>query len=295
MSRSSLRVWLDAARPKTLPAAISPVILGVALAWDAGAFHFPAALCAFLGAVLIQIAANYANDYYDYVKGADAGDRLGPVRATQAGLTTPAGMKRAMLITLGLAALTGLYLVYRGGWPILLIGLLSMLFAVLYTAGPYPLGYIGVADLFVLLFFGPVAVAGTYYVQALELSWTPVWIGLGPGLLSVAILTVNNLRDVNQDRLSGKKTLAVRFGVWYARVQYALCIAVAILVIPTAAAAYTHHILACCAILAAAPGGYCVRVVFTERDGAILNDCLARTGKTLLLYSLLFSLGWVLS
>lgn len=295
MSDSSMGVWLNAARPKTLPAAISPVILGIALAWDAGAFHFPAALCALLGAVLIQVAANYANDYYDYLKGADAGERLGPVRATQAGLVKPAQMKRAMITVLGLASATGLYLVYRGGWPILLVGLLSMLFAVLYTAGPYPLGYIGAADLFVLIFFGPVAVAGTYYAQALHLPWMPVWIGLGPGLLSVAILTVNNLRDVNQDRQSGKKTLAVRFGLWYARVQYTLCIAIAVIFLPMAAAIYSGHILACIAVLAAAPGGYCIRVVITETDGATLNDCLARTGKTLLLYSLLFSLGWVLS
>lgn len=295
MSDSSIGVWLNAARPKTLPAAISPVILGIALAWDAGAFHFPAALCALLGAILIQIAANYANDYYDYIKGADAGERLGPVRATQAGLVKPAQMKRAMITVLGLASLSGLYLVYRGGWPILVIGLLSMLFAVLYTAGPYPLGYIGAADLFVLIFFGPVAVAGTYYVQAMHLPWTPVWIGLGPGLLSVAILTVNNLRDVNQDRLSGKKTLAVRFGVWYARVQYILCIIIAVIILPVAAAVHSSHILACVAILAAAPAGYCVRVILTDTNGAALNDCLARTGKTLLLYSLLFSLGWVLS
>ncbi|NLV43496.1 MAG: 1,4-dihydroxy-2-naphthoate polyprenyltransferase [Candidatus Hydrogenedentes bacterium] len=295
MSDSSIGVWLNAARPKTLPAAISPVILGIALAWDAGALHFPAALCALMGAILIQIAANYANDYYDYLKGADAGERLGPVRATQAGLVKPAQMKRAMVTVLGLASLSGLYLVYRGGWPILVVGLLSMLFAVLYTAGPYPLGYIGAADLFVLIFFGPVAVAGTYYVQALHLPWTPVWIGLGPGLLSVAILTVNNLRDVNQDRLSGKKTLAVRFGPWYARLQYSLCIIIAVIILPVAAAVHSGHILVCVAILAAAPVGYCVRVVITETNGVTLNDCLARTGKVLLLYSLLFSLGWVLS
>ena len=295
MSVSPVRVWLQAARPKTLPAAISPVLLGTALAWGDGAFHALAAIAALLGAILIQIAANYANDYYDYVKGADAGGRLGPVRATQAGLVTPPQMKRAMLVVLGLAAVTGLYLVIRGGWPVLVVGELSMLFAVLYTAGPYPLGYIGVADIFVLVFFGPVAVAGTYYVQALTLPWAPVWIGLSPGLLSVAILTVNNLRDVKQDRQSGKKTLAVRFGVGYARVQYLLCLFFAILVIPTTAAALSGRVLACAAVLAAAPAGYCLRVVFTESDGATLNDCLARTGKVLLLCCLLFSAGWVLS
>lgn len=295
MSASPVRVWLAAARPKTLPAAISPVILGAALAWGDGVFHLPAAFTALLGAVLIQIAANYANDYYDYVKGADTEERLGPTRATQAGLVAPVQMKRAMVLALAAAALVGLYLVYRGGWPILVVGLLSMLFAVLYTAGPYPLGYIGVADLFVLIFFGPVAVAGTYYVQALQLPLAPVLIGFAPGLLSVAILTVNNLRDVNQDRKAGKKTLAVRLGVTYARCQYLLCLIIAIVVIPAAAAAVSGHVLACVAVLAAAPAAYCIRVVFTESDGAKMNDCLARTGKVLLLFCVLFSAGWIFS
>lgn len=290
-----VRVWISAARPKTLPAAIAPVLLGMALAWGDDAFHVLSGGAALLAAVLIQIAANYANDYYDYLKGADAGERLGPLRATQAGLVPPVQMRNATALVLALATLFGLYLVYRGGWPILLIGLLSMLFAVLYTGGPLPLGYIGIADLFVLIFFGPVAVAGTYYVQALRMPWAPVLIGFAPGLLSVAILTVNNLRDVDQDRQAGKKTLAVRFGIAYARGQYLVCMLLALVLIPLAAVLYTGRIFVCVALLAMLPAAGCVRTVFTQRDGDVLNRCLAGTGKVLLLFSLLFSLGWVFS
>ncbi len=294
MNIPSFKVWAAAARPRTLPAAVAPVMLGMALAWGDGAFHLLAGCAALVAAVLIQIAANYANDYFDYLKGADTSERLGPVRATQAGLVTPAQMRNATLLVLALAALTGLYLVYRGGWPILLIGLLSMLFAVLYTGGPLPLGYIGIADLFVLVFFGPVAVAGTYYVQALCMPWAPVLIGFAPGLLSVAILTVNNLRDVDQDRKAGKKTLAVRFGVAYVRLQYLACLLVPLLGLPAFAVAAGHG-RAGAAAFALLPAARCIRIVFTQRDGAALNQCLAETGKILLLFSVLFSLGWILS
>ncbi|MFA7693073.1 MAG: 1,4-dihydroxy-2-naphthoate polyprenyltransferase [Candidatus Hydrogenedentes bacterium] len=293
MSSSFIKIWFLAARPKTLPAAAAPVILGTAFAFEAETFHPVAAACALLGALLIQIAANYANDYYDYVQGADTGERLGPLRVTQAGLATPRQTKLAMIIALLLSALIGVYLVYRGGWPIAVIGILSLLFAVLYSTGPLPLAHSGIADLFVLVFFGPVAVAGTYYVQAQTWDWLPFWVGWGPGLLSVAILTVNNLRDVNQDRRSGKKTLVVRFGVLYGRIQYTLCILVAVVLIPILTVIYTGQILVCIAVLALAPAAYCMRVVFTETDGAALNDGLAHTGKALLLYAVLLSLGWI--
>ncbi len=296
MTTTSFRVWLDAARPRTLPAALTPVLMGAALAAGAGAFHAPAALAALLGALLIQISANYANDYYDFVKGADTQERQGPTRATQAGLVSPQSMKRAMLLTLALAAAPGMYLIHRGGWPILAVGLLAMLFAVLYTGGPLPLGYIGAADVFVLVFFGPIAVAGTYYVQAQSLTATPIVAGLAPGLLSTAILTVNNLRDVEQDRAANKKTLAVRFGIAFARWEYLVAATTAIMVIPVVVCLTEGGGWGALASMAMMlPAAKCVRTVLTERDGATLNACLAATGKVLLGYGLLFSLGWLLS
>ncbi len=295
MATGVWRVWFDAARPRTLPAAASPVIMGAALAVADNAFHGGAALAALLGALLIQIAANYANDYYDFVKGADTGARIGPQRATQAGLVTPAQMRLATGIVLGLALLPGAYLVYRGGWPLLLIGLLSMLLAVLYTGGPLPLGYIGVADIFVLVFFGPVAVAGTYYVQARALSLAPVLAGLAPGLISMAILTVNNLRDMEEDRRAGKKTPAVRFGHAFAQWEYVVAMTTALLVVPMCAClAAGGHWMAVAAGLMIVPTVPCMRVVFNIQDGAILNACLAATGKILLGFSVLFSIGWLL-
>jgi len=295
MPRAVVKIWIDAARPRTLPAAAAPVIMGTALAVGDGGFHAAAAAAAMLGAVLIQIAANYANDYYDYLKGADTGERIGPQRATQAGLVAPRQMRFATAAVLFLAALPGLYLVYRGGWPILVVGILSMLFAVLYTGGPLPLGYIGVADAFVLVFFGPVAVAGTYYVQTQTVGLIPLLAGLAPGLISTAILTVNNLRDIEQDGRAGKKTLAVRFGITFARWEYLLSISAAIITVPP-----------CLCILEGGrwgslaawfmifPACRTIQTVFKKRDGAILNACLAATGKILLGFSLLFSAGWLL-
>lgn len=295
MPRAVIKIWIDAARPRTLPAAAAPVIMGTALAVGDGGFHAAAAAAAMLGALLIQIAANYANDYYDYLKGADTGERIGPQRATQAGLVAPRQMRFATAAVLFLAALPGLYLIYRGGWPILVIGILSMLFAVLYTGGPLPLGYIGVADVFVLIFFGPVAVAGTYYVQTQTIGLIPVLAGLAPGLISTAILTVNNLRDIEQDDRAGKKTLAVRFGVTFARWEYLLSILAAIIIVPPCLCILEGgrwSVLA--AWIMVLPALRTTRTLFKERDGAILNSCLAATGKILLGFSLLFSAGWLL-
>lgn len=293
MFHDSMRVWSAAARPRTLPAAAAPVILGAALAGGDGVFHAAAALAALLGAMAIQIAANYANDYYDFLKGADTQERIGPQRATQAGLVTPGQMRNATAAALLFAVPPGVYLIYRGGWPILLIGLLSMAFAVLYTGGPLPLGYIGIADLFVLVFFGPVAVAGTYYVQARALPWMPVLVGLAPGLISTAILTVNNLRDVDQDRRAGKKTLAVRFGIAYARLQYCACMTAALVAIPLTVAFISGRYFVLAVLLTLPAALACMRTVNTLRDGAALNQCLARTGQILLAFSLLFSAGWL--
>ncbi|HTX64824.1 MAG TPA: 1,4-dihydroxy-2-naphthoate polyprenyltransferase [Opitutaceae bacterium] len=217
----SWRIWLAAARPRTLAAAVAPVIVGSALAGRAGAFApVPAAVC-LVFALLVQIGANYANDYYDFVQGADTGERVGPRRAVAAGLVTPAAMHRAMLLTFGLAFAVGLTLVAWGGWWLVLVGVVSIASAVAYTGGPFPLGYYGLGDLFVFVFFGLVAVGGTYYVQARALSWAVLEAATAVGLLIVNILVVNNYRDVDTDRKAGKHTLVVRFGRRFALAQLA--------------------------------------------------------------------------
>lgn len=287
------KVWWVAARPKTLWAAVAPVLMGAALAAGDGAFHLPAFVAALWGAVWIQIGTNYANDLYDYLKSADTEERLGPLRVTQAGLVTPEQMKKAMWIAFALAAGAGIYLIYRGGWPLLAIGTVSILLGVLYTAGPVPLAYTGLADLAVLLFFGPVAVAGTFYAITLKFSGQAVLAGLGPGMLSVAILTVNNLRDMENDRRAGKKTLAVRFGKGFARAEYAAMVLGAGAVAGVVSLTDGRHAggwLASLIVLAAVP---VLRQVWT-RSGQALNETLARTGQLLALYAILFSVGWLI-
>jgi 1,4-dihydroxy-2-naphthoate octaprenyltransferase len=187
-----LSIWIQAARPKTLPAAAAPVLLGVGLAVWRGQVAWLPALAALFGALLIQIATNLANDYFDHARGADTEERVGPVRVTAAGLVPPAAVKRAMILTLAAALCVGLYLVAVGGWPIVVIGVVSLVLAVAYTGGPYPLAYNGLGDVFVFVFFGLVAVAGTYYVQALSFPAEAWWLGAGTGSLSTAILVVNN-------------------------------------------------------------------------------------------------------
>ena len=293
MAQSSWQIWLLAARPKTLPAAAAPVIIGSAMAHSGGGGHWLSALAAMIGALLIQIGTNFANDYFDFKKGSDSADRLGPLRVTQAGLVTPEAMKRATIIVFTLAIIVGVYLVWRGGWPIMTIGLLSVLFGVLYTGGPYPLGYHGLGELFVLIFFGPVAVGGAYYVQTLDINLAVIIAGFAPGLFSVAILTVNNLRDLENDRASGKRTLAVRYGHSFALHEYNWSLFAACTIPLVLTLLFHGPPLAMLASLTAVPAIIAMRKVATS-TGRDLNDCLAVTGRLLLIYSLLFSLGWIL-
>jgi len=294
VSESKALIWISAARPKTLFAAAAPVIIGTAMACGDHGFHLFAALAAFMGAILIQIGTNFANDYSDFKSGADDHTRLGPTRATAAGLVTPAQMKAATVIAFGLALLIGIYLVARGGWPIVIIGLSSILWGVLYTAGPYPLGYNGLGDLFVLIYFGPVAVGGTYYVQTLDMTPAVLIAGLSPGLFSVAILTVNNLRDIESDRRTGKKTLPVRFGRSFARLEYVVSITIAALLPILLHFLTGGPVIAIGAALVLPAAIPAFRTVYRSEDGPALNNLLATTGKLLLLYSLLFSIGWLI-
>jgi 1,4-dihydroxy-2-naphthoate octaprenyltransferase len=288
MQASRLKIWVAASRPKTLWAAFSPVIIGTAMAYGEGKVHWLSAFLAAVGAILIQIGTNLSNDYYDYFRGVDKKERLGPLRVTQAGLVKPETMKRATILIFSLAFISGLYLIYRGGWPVLIIGLLSILFGILYTAGPYPLGYNGLGDIFVLIFFGLVAVGGTYYVQALEINKLVLLAGLSPGLFSTAILTVNNLRDIYTDKKAGKKTLAVRFGEDFFSVLIA-CLIPLILFFITGS--HLYALAASLVFLAAIPP---IRTIYEQKPGKIFNKVLATTGRLLFLYSLLFSIGWIL-
>lgn len=289
---TGFNIWMAAIRPKTLWAAVAPVLVGVALAVEAGRFHLPSAALALVGALLIQIGTNFYNDYADFRQGADDGDRKGPLRVTQAGLVPPATMLRATLLVFGLAVAAGGYLMWRGGWPIVVIGALSILCGFLYTAGKYSLAYLGLGDLFVLVFFGPVAVGGTYYVQALDIQPYVLVAGLAPGLLAVAILLVNNIRDVDEDRRAGKKTIVVRFGRSFGLFCYAACMTGAALV-PVVLLLFVPErrwvVMTTLIMVGAAP---LVRRLFRTPPGPALNPLLADTARFLLLYSVAFSISW---
>jgi len=292
---SSLKTWLLASRPKTLFAAISPVLIGSSMAFADNGFHWISALAALLGALAIQIGTNFANDYYDFVKGADTCKRSGPTRATQAGLVTAEQMKKTFIMIFLLAFLIGGYLVWRGGWPIVLIGILAVASGILYTGGPYPLGYLGLGDVFVFIFFGPVAVAGTYFVQTGEVTFPVLLAGVGPGLIAVAILTVNNLRDMETDREAGKKTLAVRFGKLFTRLEYFFCLFLSSLVPVIIYVNYDGHPVSMVALVVFILAIPSIQKVFKSNPGnQELNQVLANTGKLLFFYSTIFSIGWLI-
>ncbi len=224
--------WVLAIRPKTLPAAVGPILVGTAVATREGGFDPAIALVALLVALLLQIASNLANDVLDFRKGADTQARLGPTRVTQSGLIPPRQVAAATAIALAAATILGLVLVWRGGWPILLLGAAALVAAVAYTGGPAPLGYLGLGEIFVFLFFGVAGVAGSAYVQTLELSRLALLASVPVGCLVTGILVVNNLRDIDTDRVAGKRTLAARFGARFARAEYAVLLAVAYVVPP---------------------------------------------------------------
>ncbi len=219
---STARIWFEATRPRTLPAAIAPVLVGTALAIRADSFVWPAALACLGFALLIQIGTNFANDYYDFVKGADTAERVGPRRAVASGLIKPATMKVVTALTFAVAFTVGLSLLPYGGWPLLVIGIASVICGYAYTGGPYPLGYNGLGDIFVFIFFGLIAVGATVFVQTGQLTTDALIAGAGVGVLAANILVVNNYRDVETDAKAGKRTLVVRLGRPAARRQFVL-------------------------------------------------------------------------
>lgn len=288
------RAWLLAARPKTLPAALAPVLVGAALAFHDGAFALLPALAALIGALLLQIGSNFANDYFDYFKGADTAERLGPVRATASGLLTPGRMRLGMVVVFGLAALDGLYLIRVGGWPILAVGVASILAALLYTGGPFPFGYYGLGDLFVFVFFGLVAVCATYYVQALTVTWPVLLAAVPTGLLITAILVVNNLRDIETDARAGKRTLAVMLGPTGTRIEYGVLMGLAYLLPLLLWLGYNYSVLVLMVWITVPLAYVLLREAMAGRGGPSLNSVLARTARLSLLFSLLLAAGLVI-
>jgi 1,4-dihydroxy-2-naphthoate octaprenyltransferase len=292
---STLRLWLLAARPRTLPAAIAPVLVGTALAGQQDEFHALRFVAALVGSIFIQIGTNLSNDYSDARRGADTEDRLGPVRVTAGGLIPPQRVLVGTYVAFGIAVCAGAYLAAVAGWELLAVGAASILAGVLYTGGPRPYGYEGLGELFVFLFFGVVAVVGSYFVQTEDLAWEAFALSVPVGLLAAAILVVNNIRDIETDRRAGKRTLAVKLGrdgarrLWLGMVVLALAtplvvaatgalswwIALPVLSVPLVPSLWTK--------------------VREHTDGPSLNAALAETGRLLAVFSLLLATGVLLS
>ena len=290
------RIWLMAARPRTLPAAIAPVLVGSAAAADASHdFRWGAFVAALIGSIFIQIGTNLANDYSDAKRGADPEDRLGPVRVTSAGLVAPRRVLYATWLAFGVAVVAGIYLATVAGWVIIAVGAASIAAGVLYTGGPRPYGYAGLGELFVFLVFGLVAVNGSYYVQLEELDWLPFFLSISVGFLSTAILVVNNVRDIDTDRRAGKRTLAVRLGRDRTRRLYLALILGAFAWLPLSLLIAGGPGVALLGLLAIGLAPRPARAVTGRTDGPSLNAALAGTGAVLAAFSLLVSLGLLIA
>ena len=283
-----------AIRPRTLPAAAAGIVMGAALAWRDGFFRLDASLVCLFTALLLQIGSNLANDVFDFERGTDTAERLGPTRVTQAGMLTPRQVKAGMAVVFGLSAVLGLYLAWLGGWVIIVMGIAAILSAIAYTGGPFPLGYHGLGDIFVFIFFGLASVAGTYYIQAGAVT-PAVWLmTVPPGLIVTAILVVNNLRDLDHDRKAGKHTLAVRLGEEGTKIQYIACMAIAYLALIPTIGLNLIPWTTLLAWLSLPLAVQATKVVLTQK-GRPLNMVLAETGQTALAFSLLFWVGLIFS
>lgn len=282
--------WVMAARPATLTAAAAPVLVGTACALAVGRFRAGPALAALAGAFLLQVGANFANDLFDFQKGADTEHRLGPTRVVQSGLLPPAAVRRALLVVFTLATAVGIYLTLVAGPVIVFIGLLSIAAAIAYTGGPYPLGYNGLGDIAVFVFFGLIAVCGTTYVQALRVPLLAWWAAIPVGALATAILVVNNIRDIHTDAMAGKRTLAVRLGRRGALVEYGLLLALAYAVPVGLLAAGRVGPAVLLPLISAAPALTLQRRLRRE-TGRALNPVLTGTARLLFIFAALFAIG----
>jgi 1,4-dihydroxy-2-naphthoate octaprenyltransferase len=292
---NGVRIWLMAARVRTLPAAIAPVLVGTALAGFLHVFHPLRFVAALVGAMFIQIGTNLSNDYSDARRGADTEDRLGPVRVTAGGLVPPQQVLIATYLTFGVAVLAGVYLVVVAGWQLLLVGAASILAGVLYTGGPRPYGYEGLGELFVFLFFGIVAVAGSFFVQVERLDWEAFALAVPVGLLAAGLLMVNNIRDIDTDRRASKRTLAVRLGRDRARTLFGVTVYLAYVLVPVTWAFGPLSPWLLLAWLTLPLAARVVRVVRNRTDGVSLNGALAQTGMLQLAFCTLLAAGLLLS
>ena len=292
---STVRLWVVAARPRTLPAAVAPVLVGTSLAGTEDVFHPLRFAAALVGSIFIQVGTNLSNDYSDARRGADTEDRLGPVRVTAGGLMPPRTVLVGTYVAFGIAVGAGLYLTAVAGWQLLVVGIASILAGVLYTGGPRPYGYEGLGELFVFLFFGVVAVVGSYYVQVEDLRWEAFALSAPVGLLAAAILVVNNVRDIETDRRAGKRTLAVKLGRDAARGLYTAMLTVSFaapVAMWLAGGLSAWVLLSLAALPLTVP---LTRTVRTRTDGPALNAALAGTGRLLAVFSLLLGAGVLLS
>ena len=288
------KTWMLAIRPRTLPAAAAGVLMGAAMAWHDRHLRFDATLVCLFTALLLQIGSNLANDVFDFERGTDTAERLGPTRVTQAELLSPRQVKIGMAVVFSLAALLGLYLAWLGGWVIIILGIAAIISAIAYTGGPFPLGYYGLGDIFVFIFFGLASVAGTYYIQAGSVSPAVWWMTIPPGLIITAILVVNNLRDIENDRKAGKHTMAVRLGEQGTKIQYLVCMVIAYLILIPVAVTGLIPWMTLLAWLSLPVAYQATQVVLTQK-GRPLNMALAKTGQAALFFSLLFWMGLLLS
>ena len=284
-------IWAMASRPKTLIASISPVLIGTTLAFYEGYFNLSMFLFTLATAIGIQVTTNFANDYFDFIKGADTEHRKGPNRVVQAGLVSIKQMKIALMICLFITFLSGCYLIWHGGIYLSCLLALSLLLAVCYTGGPFPIAYLGLGELFVLLFFGVAAASGTYYLQTGTVTLTSILAGIAPGALSTAILIVNNVRDIDEDRAANKKTLPVRFGLTFGKVEYLFSILLSLLPLLCFFHSHPFSLLTLSILLPAIPS---MRLMMNHTDPKQLNLLFAQTGKLLWLYTLLFCVSWIL-
>ena len=292
---SHLRLWLVAARPRTLPAAIAPVLVGTSLAASEDVFKPLRFAAALIGSIFIQIGTNLANDYSDARRGADTEERLGPVRVTAGGLMPPRRVLVGTWVAFGIAVAAGSYLAAVAGWELLVVGVVSIAAGVLYTGGPRPYGYEGLGELFVFVFFGLVAVGGSYFVQTEDLRWEAVALGVPVGLLAAAILVVNNVRDIETDRRAGKRTLAVRLGRERAVRVFTIMLELAFAAGPIIAIVGDIDDWIMLALLATPLAVPLRRTLATRRDGPALNQALAHTGMLQLAFCTLLSAGLLLS
>jgi 1,4-dihydroxy-2-naphthoate octaprenyltransferase len=292
---SGVRIWLMAARPRTLPAAVAPVLVGTALAGFGHVFHPLRFVAALLGAIFIQVGTNLSNDYSDARRGADTEDRLGPVRVTAGGLVPPKQVLIATYVSFAIAVLAGVYLITVAGWELLLVGAASILAGVLYTGGPRPYGYEGLGEVFVFLFFGIVAVAGSFFVQTTNLDWEAFALAVPVGLLAAGILVVNNVRDIDSDRRAGKRTLAVKLGRRRTRGLFAAIVYVAFLLAPVTWVFGPTKPWMLLPWLTLPLAVRLVRLVRNRSDGPSLNGALAQSGMLQLAFCTLLSAGLLLS